>query len=361
MMYYRNRAIPQYTLAFISLILITSLISGLYWQNIVVGLYPSLFIASLVVASLLNLDELYKVVHIATKILFFVLTGAILAYALNTLGIEPLMEYTTTGGRSLNVYFFSLGENAMVGAGQSYKQIIRPAGFYDEPGAFSMVICLVAAMRHLLGMGRKKTWILLILGFITFSLAHMIYVIIHWFSDTAIKNKVKKLIQVMLVSLVITTALGIKDDIVKGVFNRLFVITDDGISFQSSNNRTKHLATALAAFDRITPGDILLGMDASCLTGGACEKGRLDFTPLSPMLIQGLLLSWYYYIILFVLIVLGLQKQRYLVLVGVALLFMQRASMHSIGYSMLIALILIIIMKRDELKDASSLHKGKYT
>lgn len=360
MMYYRNRLISLKILFFISLIFITSLLSGLYSQSIIVGLYSSLFTISLLLLSLSNLDELYKVVHFATKLLFFILIGAIIAYLLNTLGKEPLMQYTTSGGRILDVYLFSLGEDAMVGAGQSYKQIIRTSGIYDEPGAFSMVICLVAAMRHLLGMNNKKTWILLLLGFITFSLAHLIYVIIHWFSDTSIKNKIGKLIKVMFLSFIITISLGIIDDIVKGIFNRFIIITDNGIVLKTSNNRTKHFKHAINSLDNITIKDIFFGMDSTCLTGGACMKGRLDFTPLSPMLIQGLLLSWHYYIILFILIILGLRKQHYLVLIGVALLFMQRASMHSIGYSMLIALILTIIIKQEKFKDSFHFIREKY-
>jgi hypothetical protein len=345
LMYYRNRLISKSLLMFSTFTICLALITGMYWGSLLIAAYPALFVSCLVSVSLANREELTLAVDISSKLLVIILIGAAIGFVYYLLGGVSLIVYETSWGRLIELYPFSFAYDVLTGAGSSYINVLRMAGIYDEPGSFSMVICLIAAMRHLLKMDRKLTWYLLIFGFLTFSLAHIIYTVIHWLSESQIRNKTKKLLIFLLVSTLIFAITGTSETVMRGLINRVVSFEGDTISIRVSNSRSKHVIKALIEVKERSTSQILLGPDGSCLTGGECKNGKIDFTPLSPILIQGLLLSWYYYIVLFMLIILGLSKQKYLVLFGVALLFMQRASMHSFGYSMLIAMIIIIALR----------------
>lgn len=63
----------------------------------------------------------------------------------------------------------------------------RIRSIYDEPGSFSFFICSAAALRHVCGLDKVKTWSLLVGGLMTLSFAHFLYFIFHFIADLNFK------------------------------------------------------------------------------------------------------------------------------------------------------------------------------
>jgi len=93
-----------------------------------------------------------------------------LAYSL--LGGEAMLAISNHDGRD-NFLFLTTFSNAQLGG------IIRPSFIYDEPGALSFVLIFTAVIRELSGRPKINTLYLLVMGMVTFSLTHLIILVIY--------------------------------------------------------------------------------------------------------------------------------------------------------------------------------------
>ena len=109
---------------------------------------------------------------LATAFMLVLLIGAIIGFALALNGAQPLFDIANSDGRP-NYFYYTTFSNMRWG------NVIRSSGLYDEPGAFSYMICAVSALRHLRGRDARVTWLMLGMGFVTLSLAHLVYVLLH--------------------------------------------------------------------------------------------------------------------------------------------------------------------------------------
>jgi hypothetical protein len=265
--------------------------------------------------------------NIATRFTIILLAGAIASFIFAGLGMPPLFAITNPDGQ--DYYFFYTGFT------NSYSDnFIRASAIYDEPGAFSMYICFVAALRHLMNRNRKTTWMMLALGFITFSLAHLIYVFCHFLAEQASRTRIVVWLSLLALLLAaIITSIGPDSNIV--LLSRL-ALTEDTNLF-AGDNRSFQLFNAWSRISE-NPSSIFFGLDRTCVFNQAiCQEkfGVLGENPLSPLAFGGLLSEAPYYITVIVFLLSPVFSRKYIVVLGIGLLFLQRPYVMGFSYSLI--------------------------
>lgn len=335
-----KRDVPVWVLLLTSASLATACGAGVYWESWRVALFPAFFGVSLLTVSISTSQERQRVVGVASVLLIVVLAGAWISFlgALN--GLSPIGEFTSATGRMLTAYPTTLTPVIIGG-------FIRPAGIYDEPGALSLVVCVFAFLRHVMHMDKKTTWAMLLLGFVTFSLAHLVYVTIHFLSERRVLRAWTGLVVIGSVAFIALSAIGVWDYFDTRLLARVSVTAESDRLIRGDNRSTK----MLNAFEAVKEGGgtvFMYGIDVACMEGSTdCENNHplMGQNPISPLAHQGILVSWPYYLFVLVSLVIGGLRRSWWALLAVGLLFMQRPSVLSAGYSMLAALVLISLVR----------------
>jgi hypothetical protein len=264
------------------------------------------------------------------------LIGAILGFFYTFLGGEPFF-YIKNEDTRLNGFFLSTFSNSYT------LNIIRPSGIYDEPGALSFVVCLIVAGRKLLGKSNKHSWTLLILGFITLSLAHFIFVVCFLIEEMKGSN-IKAIFRLILFAVLLFFIIFFSS--LKEVFDIFFFARfkiEDGQ--MAGDNRSALIKNALEYLDFKT---FLFGLDVDCIVRPeiCSQKGYNQFgdNPFGPLVWGGITLTLPYYLVSLFSAFYGFLKINF-IYVGIFLLLLQRVDVMSYGYGLLIALIVIIGIK----------------
>lgn len=323
-----GKTLPTYVLVFGLATIITSLLPAILYSNPTYLFYSFNIAVSLLFVSMLPRELIIQSLEVSSIIMFTILVGAIMSFILSGLGVSANEVYVTSGGREIKWNYFSLGYQYWTSQGTFF----RPSGIYDEPGALSFVVCIIAALRSILGMNKKVTWVLLGLGFITLSLAHVIYVTFHFINEKGFRNKVGAL-GLLGVSFIVLYFLIPE---VASVFERLFgrfLPSGDPNRFVEGDNRLKHFLTDFALLSSATWRDFLFGFEGA---SNCC-------VPTWPLVQRGVLGSWPYYFALGLLILLSIRVRNW-ALFAVALLCMQRPSIQSAGYSFLVSAVLLVAL-----------------
>ena len=318
-------------LMLMGMVLATSMVTGLYWNDMRYVLAQVFFLMALWLVQFADNRLVERFVGAATVILFLMIGGAFIGFALAQAGVEPLFALTNPDGRPSWFYFTTLTNHRL-------GSFIRPSGLFDEPGAFSFLICVTAAMRHLLKRDTRVTWLLLISGLITFSLAHLAYVVVHFLAERFNGRNLLRIVGVLAILVGAATAMGVHDIFGDHLLART-AIADTGQFV--GDNRSWRL---LNAYDHLKkyPQSVLFGADPSCrFDYDHCKRvfPLMGENPLAPLVLFGLLLSWPYYLVVFSMLSAPFLGRRYLVVFGVGLLFLQRPYILSIGYSLLALLV----------------------
>ena len=318
----------SYWFLFASLVvLVLACAPTLYWMD---GRYvvTSVFlIFSLFLLQLTNLRVLDSFLTLATALMFVLLVGAVIGFVLALNGVQPLFDITNTDGRP-NHFFYTTFTKIRWG------NVIRPSGFYDEPGAFSFMVCAVAALRHLRGRDARVTWLMLGMGFVTLSLAHLVYVLIHAMAEKLRFRNVVGIIATLLPLILVAGYLGGFEIVEKRLLSRA-TITETGQLV--GDNRSWRMINA-AEHMRRNPPSILFGAHPSCrFDQDACKEKfpLMGENPLSPLVMQGLFISWPYYLALVVLFMAPLLGRKYIVSMAFGALLLQRPYLLGIGYSLI--------------------------
>ena len=125
---------------------------------------------------MLNSLKLEKVANFLYRFIFIMILSSLIGLTLYSLGIVDIFmsqEYgdiSSYGSRYINNYIFF---NAKVG---EFSDLIflRTAGWFDEPGSFAYVICLLLVLNLYYNYSRSKEYKLLLGGLVTLSAAHII-------------------------------------------------------------------------------------------------------------------------------------------------------------------------------------------
>lgn len=317
---------------FVLVSLITATITALYWGDSRYLLSLLFVYFSVFIAQFFNTTVLDKVINISSFFILVILILAAVGFLLAQMGISPILDFPNPDGRT-NYFFYTTLTNIYEG------NYIRPSGIYDEPGALSFYTCFIAAIRHLVRKDNKLTWIILSLGFISFSLAHLIYCLIHLISEKLNKKNLIQLSSVILISLIMIFSTDMYKTINDRLIERLSM-TENGTL--AGDNRSYRMFNAIELI-KSEPNIFLFGADPSCrFDYSICQKKfpPIGENPLSPLAFEGILVSWPYYFILLFLLGMPIAGRHYLVCVGIGLLLLQRPS--ALGLSAAMVTIMLV-------------------
>ena len=251
-------------------------------------------------------------------------------YALN--GGEPLLTIVNPDGRD-NALYLTTMSNTQVG------NVIRPGWVYDEPGAFSFLICATVALRHILRMGDRLSTLLMIGGLVTFSFAHLIIVTIFLLA----RLELPKLLLLVALSAFAAQVLSPEIDDFQFVIDRLSIV--DGRL--AGDNRSDQIDN----FSQVASLRILFFGDIEChdRPDRSCnEHGDITSSPVTPVYYGGL----YFLItqiVVHVALILAFFRRRSFMLPSVILflLLLQRPYFAAFGYGLITYLVLFLMFKRD--------------
>ncbi len=299
------------------LLLITSIFTCLYWADIRYLSIPSFLILALFLIQFAGKRVLNKAIDYSSIFILVILVLSVVGFALAFSGLNPLFDFPNPDGRT-NYVFYTTLSNAYIG------DVIRPAGIYDEPGALSLYACAVAALRHLMNKDNKVTWAILLLGFVTFSLAHLIYVVFHLLAEKFNYKNLSKMLIGFLIAFLAVFATHTEDLVQKKLLNRL-LMSDDTVSIKG-DNRSFRMFNAIDLIKH-KPSIIFFGVGPTYrfeYKEHKAEYPNMGANPLSPIVFNGLLISWPYYITLMFLFLSPIFGTKYWVSFGFGLLLLQR-------------------------------------
>lgn len=310
----------------IATIVTVSTINSFYWNELTLKV-TVYFCSAFFIIFFLEKKDLSDYAEYMSKILIVLLIGAFVGFLWAKIGGDAIFTITNEDGRPNGLYLTTLSNTYFQG-------IIRPSGFFDEPGALSFYICMTVAMREKFGMNRNYSWILLILGLITTSLAHVIFMAVYWVSTELVtfKRTITSIVVVVLTLLLLTTFDNPIGDLIILTFDRFQVV--DGVL--AGDNRSSLMLNAINYLDINT---FFFGHDGDCiLNSEACALKNYDLygeNPLTLLVYWGIFLSLPYYLVQGYLLTYSVVNKNLLAF-GVFIVLLQRPNVMSYGYSVII-------------------------
>lgn len=311
---------------FISVSILLSGASAIYWGEAKYLLLQIYFVISVLILFCLNDSDLKKTINYLTVIFLILLMGSFIGFFYAYYHGDPLLTITNPDGRPNSLYLttftnFSIGNN------------IRPSGIFDEPGALSFLVCILVCMRELFNLNRKISWLLLVMGLITTSVAHYIFCFFYLIHTLQRVKYSKKIILIFcLISIFCLTMLyfipPIHDLVIELILNRM-----------NSSLGHDRIITVINAISYFNVSTFFWGLDSDCALGyELCWYKRFSNygdNPLSLIVHWGFLISSPYYLSLIYSFWRGAVKKDFYIF-GLFLLLLQRPYIMSYGYSLLI-------------------------
>jgi len=311
---------------FISIfILFTSILVVFFHFDYKLIFFPGNILIGLLLASLLSKKECISIIKTGSIIILFLLIGAIIAFIIVLNNPKPYINYITPGLRVIGFYYTSLGTPIWT----PYGTIIRGNAIFDEPGTFSFLICFFVLFRDIFKLNKKFSLILLLLGLVTFSLAHYIFLTLFLIREIKVKN-----LKWIFVSFVIIFIFSFNNSLITKLFDYSFSerIFSNTNSLSEGNNRMPHI---IKDINTIESGDFF-----NLFLGNNHEN---CCSPLYPFAQFGFYGGWPYYVFIIFLLFFALYNKNILIL-GAAFLWLQRPSLTSSGYSFIGTFLILIII-----------------
>lgn len=306
------------------MIFVTSSISAIYWNDIKIVVMPFSLLFSILLVESLTLEDIGKIIDKTTVYIFILLIGALIGFILAFFGVSPILTLTNPDGRPFYLFFATFTNTYLI-------NLIRPSGIYDEPGTFSFIICSIAAFRHLLDRNIIITWTILLLGLITFSVAHVLFLPFFLLATGIKSKKFLSIFSIFFIFAVVIIQSGFYEHFEQLLLRR-FTLTDSGFVGDNRSFRLINAAHLIAEY----PNSWLYGIDSRLILK-YLEYGNLyppfGENPLFQIVANGLLLSWPYYLFIIISLFLPIFKKKYFVIMGIMMLFLQRPFFLSISYS----------------------------
>jgi len=315
---------------------------AVYWPEPHFFLFPIYFILSILIVSILDRASIGRYVDILSWLAVIILIGAFIGTLYAYFGGSALYTFANEDGRT-NQLFLTTLTNFQVG------NLIRPSGISDEPGALSFWLCCTAAMRHHLGRDKRLTWVILIAGFITFSVAHMLFVAFYTLETL-------KQYRLTIRSIVIVVAVA------TGIFLIFYFVPafQDMFSFLfldrlGDRNLGEDRSGAMQhAYSYLNESSFFYGIDPECATGAAncMERGYKLFgeNPLALLTKWGIFTALPYYLVMIYGLIKAIPRANF-VLLGVLMLLLQRPNTMSVCYSLLILVTIFVVAGRSARDD----------
>ncbi len=308
-------------------VLILACMPALFWIDARYTLSSIFLIFSLFLLQSSDSRAMEWFLTLATALMLVLLIGAIIGFVLALNGVQPLFEIANSDGKP-NYFYYTTFSNVRWG------NVIRPSGFYDEAGAFSFMICAVSALRHLRGRDARTTWLMLGMGFVTLSLAHLVYVLLHVLAERLRFRNVVGIVATLLPIMLLAGYLGGFEILEKRLLSRATITETGELVGDNRSWRMVNAAEHLSAH----PQSIFFGADPSCrFEQDICKKKfpLMGENPLSPLVANGIFISWPYYLTLAILFIAPIFGRKFIVSFAFGALLLQRPYMLGIGYSLI--------------------------
>lgn len=308
-------------------VLLLACMPALFWMDARYTLASMFLIFSLFLLQSTDSRAVEQFLTLATALMLVLLIGAIIGFVLALNGVQPLFEIANSDGRP-NYFFYTTFSTVRWG------NVIRPSAFYDEPGAFSFMICAVSALRHLRGRDARTTWLMLGMGFITISLAHLVYVLLHVLAERLRFRNVAGIVATLLPMMLLAGYLGGFEILETRLLSRATITESGQVVGDNRTGRMVNAAKHLSAH----PKSIFFGADPSCrFEQHICKKKfpPMGENPLSPLVLHGIFISWPYYLTLAILFIAPVFGRKFIVSFAFGALLLQRPYMIGVGYSLI--------------------------
>jgi hypothetical protein len=325
--YVHRRSLTAWALPVALILFGCALAAGVYWAEPKLTLYPLPLILSCLLLAQATPREVDRFVDVASYLMLALVLGGVIGLMLARSGVNPLLHFPNVDGRS-NYFFYTTLTNAY------WSGWIQAAGLYDEPGAFSFMICATAFMRHVTGRDYRLTWALLGLGLVTFSLAHLVFMAVLALSERISLRRIAFVALAVLLLIGAARATGMHITYRQYLFARVTLDVAQQRGFQGRITLGQNALDALQTVDRA----VLLGVDSDCTVNYVACRQKWEYmgeNPLGPMAHHGLLLAWPYYLFLALGLGFLVNGRRNLAFFALVLLFLQRPFVMAFGYSFL--------------------------
>jgi hypothetical protein len=308
-----------------SLYIFTSYLAFLYTSELTFLLTPIYLVVSIILLSLFDRNDMVRFTEMASSLMVWLIIFAWIGFLLAASGFQPVYSVEYQENRTSYLYFTTLTNEA--------QQFIRPSGLFDEPGAFSFVICILAFARFVLGLDEKRTMVILFGGLITMSLSHVVFMVGYFVVASGFSRRLKIMaLPIMLISLILVF-FSTDPTSPFGAFLSRFELTSEGLS---GDTRTILIRNALGYASEgsvnFWTGSLEFRMDGEHLLD---RYGYLGTNPVTPILSSGILGSWPYYGFLTFGVLSLLAGRAGMMFFLVTLLYWQRPYLLSLGYSAL--------------------------
>ena len=317
-------------------VLSLQLLATIYWFEPKLIVLPVYFLSALLIASSLRDVELHRYVDWATKFAIMLLIGGFIGlFYTFILGGDAIFSFSNEDTRSNGLYLTTFSNWYVRG-------VIRPSGIYDEPGALSLIVCLIAAIREKINAPRRTTTLILVMGLITLSVAHVIFLILFLLeiSKKSIVSSGFKLTVAFSLLFVVIYNSPFRDVFDEFLFSRFEVVDGRLIG----DNRSALIENSINYLRNIEV--LAFGLDSDCIANAeACrQKGYDQFgdNPLGPLVLGGITQFFPYYAVVVCFIGISIIKRSPIVF-GSALLLLSRNEVMSFSYSMLIMIYVILV------------------
>lgn len=346
LIFFERRRIAPRLLLILLAYLISIFSAALFWTSTEPLIGGAWIVIGFLLWAISTGEEQRRFVDFSLLWVVILLVGAYVAFATAALGAPPIAELTNPDGRP-NFLFYGSLTNVHLG------QFIRPSGVYDEPGAFSFVVCVVVALRYYFGKNDLLNIVVLIAGLITFSLAHLIFLLLFLIVFGVQLQRVVLLSALLGLFALFVIQVGLGDRIALTA-NRIMPVAGNlatvGTPVIAGDNRSEYMARSIDVIGRYD-FSWFFGYGPDCILDSKCggRAESLCCEPLSLLAKRGIVQSWPYWVALFgLLIAPALRGKAGLVALAVGLLIMQRPNLFSMGYSLLIILILSAAFNRQQ-------------
>jgi hypothetical protein len=336
-----NRKILIIIIAYSTIVLVKSL----YVNDIRVIPASFHFISALLFFSFIDYRTIRQFNKYASNWTLVNLIAALVGFILAYIGFSPIAEFQNLDGRTSYLYYTTFTNTEI----NSYNKFIRPAGFYDEPGTLAFLSSIVIFLRLYMRESLFLTFVLIIMTFITFSLAYTIFLvlILIWYLSFYKVRTSYKVLTVSVMVLFSTVFIG-QEEISKTILNR-FTLDESAERGLTGGQRFTGMFLVLSNYAEFD-SSILFGIDPICsysVTECTNKYGYMGENVLAPFGFHGLLMSLPYYLFIIGLLFLSLyyRTNKFILVLAVLLIFVQRPYVLQYGYTTLAAIITWTLIK----------------
>lgn len=329
--------------------LITTLITSNANNTYVPLIFSLVFVLTFFSAIHYEQNDILRLTEILTTIFKYALILAWIGLIYSFFG-NPLFSLPY-GGKIMNFYLTTFGE--------SMNGYTRPTVIYDEPGALSFFVCLLVSYRTYLKLNSFTSLYLLLLGLVTQSLAHGVFLVIWVFSEMIkFRNNekyqiLKKIIFVILILIFSYTIY------LSGILQWQIDRTIGWIANPETAGRMQSYNNVLNEIEGNTH-NLLFGFDKAIINRTSTTNYYGE-NILTPLIFGGLLAAWPFYLFIGFCLLYPLITFKRFYLLGLGLLLFQRPYFLELPYSFCIALLIALFIneKKKEITDIKQLSENK--